>query len=39
MLPQYWISESGIFSIDPNSRGGAANALEAKFDFMIKQHT
>lgn len=36
LLPQNWISEGGIFRINPTSGGGAANALEAKLDFSIK---
>ena len=35
LLPQDWISEGGIFRIDPNTGGGAANALEAKLDFIV----
>ena len=39
MLPQDWISKGGIFRINLNIRGGAANALEAKFKFIIKNNT
>ena len=34
MLPQ-----GGIFRNNPNIRGGAANALEAKLKFIIKNNT
>jgi hypothetical protein len=36
LLPQNWISEGGIFRINPTAGGGAANAVEAKLDFSIK---
>lgn len=36
LLPQNWITEGGIFRINPTAGGGAANALEAKLDFIIK---
>lgn len=36
LLPSNWISEGGIFRINPTAGGGAANALEAKLDFSIK---
>jgi hypothetical protein len=36
LLPQNWISEGGIFRINPTADGGAANTLEAKLDFSIK---
>ena len=35
LLPQNWISKGGIFRIDPNTGGGAANALDAKLDFIV----
>lgn len=38
LLPQNWISEGGIFRINSTSGGGAANALEAKLDFSIKNN-
>lgn len=36
LLPQKWITDGGIFRINPTSGGGAANALEAKLDFSMK---
>lgn len=36
LLPLNWISEGGIFRINPGSGGGAANTLEAKLDFSVK---
>lgn len=36
LLPQNWETEGGIFRIDPTAGGGAANALEAKLDFVMK---
>ena len=37
LIPQDWKIEGGIFRIDPNTGGGAANAIEAKLDFIIKK--
>jgi hypothetical protein len=37
LIPQDWITDGGIFRIDPNTGGGAANAIEAKLDFTIKK--
>ena len=34
-LSRNWISKGRIFRIDPNTGGSAANAPEAKPDFMI----
>jgi hypothetical protein len=36
LLPQKWITDGGIFRINPTAGGGAANALEAKVDFSMK---
>lgn len=36
LLPHDWKSKGGIFRFDPNTRGGAANALEAKLDFTVQ---
>ena len=38
LLPQNWVSKGGIFRIDPNAGGGAANALEAKLDFTVQNN-
>jgi hypothetical protein len=36
LLPQNWTTEGGVFRINPTAGGGAANAVEAKLDFSIK---
>lgn len=36
LIPKDWQTQGGIFRIDPNAGGGAANAIEAKLDFIIK---
>ena len=38
LLPDGWITEGGIYRINPNTGGGAANALEAKLDYIIKNN-
>jgi hypothetical protein len=35
LIPKGWTTDGGIFRIDPNTGGGAANAIEAKLDFTI----
>jgi hypothetical protein len=36
LVPDKWMTEGGVFRINPTTGGGAANALEAKLDFSIK---
>jgi hypothetical protein len=36
LVPKGWITEGGIFRIDPMQGGGAGNALAAKVDFAVK---
>jgi hypothetical protein len=35
-LPSDWITEGGIFRIDPTAGGGSGNAIDAKLDFSMK---
>ncbi|MEZ5011726.1 MAG: hypothetical protein R2744_09080 [Bacteroidales bacterium] len=35
LKPAGWIVQGGIVRWDPNSAGGAANAIEAKIDFAL----
>ncbi len=37
LIPEDWIVEGGIRRIDPTAGGGAANAIEAKLDFIMKK--
>lgn len=36
LLPKGWITEGGIFRIDPTAGGGSGNAIDAKLDFTMK---
>jgi hypothetical protein len=36
LKPKGWLTEGGIVRWDPNTMGGAANAIEAKIDFALK---
>ena len=36
LKPRNWIAEGGIIRWDPMASGGAANAIEAKIDFSLK---
>ncbi len=36
-LPKDWVTEGGIFRIDPTAGGGSGNAIEAKLDFSMKK--
>ena len=37
LVPAGWLTEGGITRVNPLASGGAANAIEAKLDFAIKQ--
>jgi len=37
LVPSGWLTEGGITRVNPLTSGGAANAIEAKLDFTIKQ--
>ena len=37
LKPKNWLVEGGITRWDPNTMGGAANAIEAKIDFALKK--
>ena len=37
LMPQGWNVEGGMNRIDPTAAGGAANAIEAKLDFVMKK--
>lgn len=37
LLPKGWITEGGIFRIDPTAGGGSGNAIDAKLDFSMKK--
>lgn len=39
LLPQGWITEGGIFRIDPTAGGGSGNAIDAKLDFTMKNNS
>jgi hypothetical protein len=36
LIPDKWVTEGGIFRINPVTGGGAGNAIEAKLDFTVK---
>lgn len=36
-LPSDWITEGGIYRIDPTAGGGSGNAIDAKLDFSMKK--
>ena len=38
LKPSGWLVEGGIVRWDPNTTGGAANAIEAKIDFALKMN-
>ncbi len=38
LKPKGWLVEGGIVRWDPNTSGGAANAIEAKIDFALKMN-
>ena len=38
LKPKGWLAEGGIVRWDPNTMGGAANAIEAKIDFALKMN-
>jgi len=38
LKPKGWLVEGGIVRWDPNTMGGAANAIEAKIDFALKMN-
>ncbi len=38
LKPKGWLTEGGIVRWDPNTMGGAANAIEAKIDFALKMN-
>lgn len=38
LKPKGWLAEGGITRWDPNTMGGAANAIEAKIDFALKMN-
>jgi len=37
LVPTGWQTEGGIVRVDPNAAGGAAQSIEAKFDFKVKK--
>ena len=37
LVPDGWQTEGGILRVDPSAAGGAAQSLEAKFDFTVKR--
>lgn len=37
LVPKGWQTEGGIVRVDPNAAGGAAQSIEAKFDFTVKK--
>jgi hypothetical protein len=39
LVPQGWLIEGGLFSVDPTQAGGALNAIETKCDFSVKRDT
>jgi len=36
LVPHNWITEGGIYRIDPTAGGGSGNAIDAKVDFSVK---
>lgn len=38
MVPRGWVIEGGIFRVDPNMQGGAAQSIAAKCDFTVKNN-
>lgn len=37
LIPKGWKTDGGIERVDPNAAGGAAQSIEAKFDFTVKK--
>ncbi len=36
LVPKGWLTEGGIFRVDPTAQGGAAQSIAAKLDFSVK---
>lgn len=36
LVPKDWVTEGGIYRIDPTAGGGSGNAIDAKNDFAVK---
>lgn len=36
LVPKDWLTEGGIFRVDPTVQGGAAQSIAAKLDFSVK---
>ncbi len=37
LVPDGWLTEGGIVRVDPGAAGGAAQSIEAKFDFTVRK--
>ncbi len=37
LIPKGWVTEGGIFRVDPTAQGGAAQSIAAKLDFSVKK--
>ena len=38
LIPKGWITEGGIFRVNPTAQGGAGQSIAAKLDFTIKKY-
>ena len=38
LIPKVWITEGGIFRVNPTAQGGAGQSIAAKLDFTIKKY-
>ena len=37
LVPDHWLTEGGIFRVDPMQAGGPAQSIEAKLDFAVRK--
>ena len=37
LIPDGWITQGGIYRVDPSRAGGAGNSIAAKLDFVVKR--